>query len=139
MTRQARPGFQRAAAALIALAVALSAPAGPAAASNGAQLMNVCAPPEGRPTPACYAYLQAIIDDANLVGADVDRRFVEGFGLFCAPPDAQMDAVAAAVVRTIRADPSLRQHSAAMAVRLAMPRLYPCTREMLRRPPPPKH
>jgi hypothetical protein len=42
-------------------------------------------------------------------------------------------------VRTINADPSLRQHSAAMAVRLAMPKLYPCTREMLRRSPPPKH
>jgi hypothetical protein len=112
-------------------------PAGPAAASNGAQLVNVCAPPEGRPTPACYAYLQAILDDANLVGADVDRRFVEGFGLFCAPPDVQMDAVAAAVVRTVSADPSLRRHSAAMAVRLAMPSLYPCTRQMLQPPPTP--
>ncbi len=68
------------------------------------------------------------------MGAGVDRRFVENFGLFCAPKDARMVDVAAAFVRTIRANPSLREHSAAIAVRLALPKLYPCSPQMLRRP-----
>jgi len=80
----------------------------------------------------CYAYVQGIIDDSNLVGADVDRRFVNDFGFFCAPRAARIEDAAAAVVRTIHADPSLRNHSAAIAVRLSLLKLYPCTRELLR-------
>ena len=125
------------AAALLALASALLAPAGPASATTGADLMNVCAPGGAAPPlPACYAYVHAIIDDANLVGADVDRRFVEGFGLFCAPQRATIDDAIAGVVRALRADPSLRDHSAAIAVRVALPKVYPCTPQMLRRRPP---
>jgi hypothetical protein len=118
-----------------ALAFALLVPASPAAATTAGQLMNACAPPGGQPTQACYAYVQGVMDDANLVGADVDRRIVDDFGLFCPPAGARIDeAGVAAVVRAIRADPSMSQHSAAIAVRLALPKVYRCTPQMLRRP-----
>jgi hypothetical protein len=104
----------------------LGAPGGPAAASTGAELMNACAPASGAATTACYAYLQAIIDDANLVDGDLDRNFVSLFGRFCAPRSARLNDVIAELARQVRADPSLREHGSAIAVRLALRRLYPC-------------
>jgi len=135
-TQPSRGRALAAAAALAALATALVAPSGPARAATAEALLGVCAPAGGGPpTPACYGYVQAIIDDANLVGAHIDRRFVTTFGLFCAPSSVNIDEATAAVVRALRADPSLRGHSAAIAVRLALPRVYPCTQQVLRHPP----
>jgi len=106
----------------------------PAEAGAGEALMDACAPPGGgAPLPICYAYIQAIIDDANLVGADVDGRLVARFGLFCAPAAVRIEDATAAVVQKIRADPSLRSHNAAIAVRLALPAIYPCSPAMLGR------
>jgi len=127
------PRFVRPAAAALALAALLSAPPlSPAAASTGAQLLNVCAPPAGPPTAACYAYVQAVIDDSNLVGADVDVRFASEFGLFCTPPNLRIDDAVAAVANAIRSDPTLATHNASIAVRLALAKAYRCPPE----PPP---
>jgi hypothetical protein len=120
------------AAAAFALAGALSAPTGAESATTGAQLLGVCAPAAGPPTPACYAYVHAIIDDLNLVGPDLDKRIVSALGLACVPSDAPMSDIVPAVVRTLRADPSLQSHSAPIGVRLALTKLYPCTAALLR-------
>lgn len=111
---------------LIAAALLVPTVSGSAAASTGAQLVAVCAPAAGTPTAACYAYLQAILDDANLVGGNLDERFVSGFGRFCIPRTARLDDVVSLVVKTIRTYPFLRDHNAAIAVRLALPNSYRC-------------
>ena len=54
----------------------------------------------------------------------------------CIPRGVRTDDVIASVVRAIRADPSLRQHSAAIAVRLALLKPYPCPALPPRHPAP---
>jgi len=133
-TVRLRPGARAAA----ALALLLAAPATPASATTGADLLKACAPGgSASATPACYGYVHAIIDDQDLVGGDLDLRFVATFGFFCTPPKTTVDDIVAAVVATIRADPSLGEHNGAIAVRLALTKVYPCSPEVLRRPAPP--
>lgn len=123
--------------AALALAGALLANGGPAAAATGAELIGVCAPAGGGPpAPSCYAYVHAIIDDANLIGPPLDKDIGHALGLACAPNDAPVDSIIAAVVPAVRADPTLQSHSAAIAVRLTLAKLYPCSPALLRRPAP---
>jgi thymidylate synthase len=107
----------------LALAGALCAPPNAAMANTGEDLYASCG---GASKAACYAYLQGIVDDSKLVDGDLGPRFVGEIGRFCLRPSVTMDQVYDAVMRQLRANPSSRKYTAALQVRFALVRAFPC-------------